>query len=568
MIALVLIATCSTSLSKELDLPETTADAATAPESERESIIPRCKSLELHEGFYPLQQQIRISITGGTSLEDQLQANAERFAVFLRKGAGLEVAVGGEGKAGESGVKLRVAPDMFENKVAGAYRLSVDQKGIRIIGADAQGVFYGLQSLKQMLPAAIFHQDDAVHRNAFSDLRIGFVKIEDAPRFKWRGFMLDSCRHIQTIDKLKQYIDLMALYKMNVFHWHLTEDEAWRAEIKKYPKLTSIGGYPGDRSKDEELNGYYTQEQMREIVAYAHERYIKVVPEFDIPGHVNALLMAYPEYGCNDGAPLKMGEPGMRSFSSAAGRRAICAGKHETTIPFIMEVFDELQTIFTDGLFHVGGDERPHGNWEKCTHCVALRDKLKLEDEHHLQNWFLNEVSERLRKRGIRSIAWAEHIQGGVPEGQIVQAWNKPSEALQGIRAGREVINSYNRKIYLDYPANNANAEELNKHNRRYRSRLVSAKSIYAFEPVPGSLTLEERARVIGVEAPVWTEDIRMDRLDRKVFPRLISVAEVAWTDEKRKNWESFQHRFAKHAQIIEALYIAYDRSDFIIEAK
>ena len=531
-------------------------------------IIPRCKLVDPRAGFYPLQQQVRIAITDRTAAKDQLKAIAERFAVFLRKGAGLKVTLVGKGKAGESEIKLRVAPNIFEGKVVGAYRLSVDQKGIRIIGADAQGVFYGLQSLKQMLPAAIFHQDYAVHRNAFSDLRIGFVKIEDAPRFKWRGFMLDSCRHIQTIDKIKQYIDLMALYKMNVFHWHLTEDEAWRAEIKKYPKLTSIGGYPGDRSKEEEFNGYYTQVQMREIVVYAHERYIKVVPEFDIPGHVNALLMAYPEYGCNDGAPLKMGEPGMRSFSSAAGRRAICAGKHETTIPFIMEVFDELQTIFTDGLFHVGGDERPHGNWEKCTHCVALRDKLKLEDEHHLQNWFLNEVSERLRKRGIRSIAWAEHIQGGVPEGQIVQAWNKPSEVLQGVRAGREVINSYNRKIYLDYPANNANAEELNKHNRRYRSRLVSAKSIYAFEPVPGSLTPEERVRVIGVEAPVWTEDIRMDRLDSKIFPRLISVAEVAWTDEKRKNWESFQRRLEKHAQILEALNIAYDRSDFIIEAK
>ena len=530
-------------------------------------IIPRCKSLEPQEGFYPLQQQIRISITGGTASEDQLKANAERFAVFLRKGAGLKVTVVGKGKAGESEIKLRVAPNMFEGKVVGAYCLSVDQKGIRITGADAQGVFYGLQSLKQMLPAAIFDQDDTAHREAFSDLRIGFVKIEDVTRFKWRGFMLDSCRHIQTIDKIKQYIDLMALYKMNVFHWHLTDDEAWRSEIKKYPKLTSIGGYPGDRSKDEELNGYYTQEQMREIVAYAHERYIKVVPEFDIPGHVNALLMAYPEHGCNKGGPLKMGEPGMRSFSSAAGRRAICAGKHETTIPFIMEVFEELQTIFTDGLFHVGGDERPRGNWEKCTHCVALRNKQKLKDEHHLQNWFLNEVSERLRKRGIRTVGWAEHIQGGVPEGQIVQAWNKPSEALQGVRAGREVINSYNRKIYLDYPANKADAEELNKHNRRYRSRLVSAKSIYAFEPVPAGLTLEEQARVIGVEAPVWTEDIRMDRLDMKIFPRLISVAEVAWTDEKRKNWKSFQHRFAKHAQILEVLNIGYDRSDFIIEA-
>ena len=530
-------------------------------------IIPRCKSQESQKGFYKLQPQIRISITSGTASEDQLKANTERFAVFLRKGAGLKVAVGGEGIAGESEINLRVAPVLFESKAMGAYRLSVNEKGIRITGADAQGVFYGLQSLKQMLPAVIFHQDAVSHPDAFSDLRIGFVEIEDVPRFTWRGFMLDSSRHIQTVEKIKQYIDLMALYKMNVFHWHLTDDEAWRPEIQKYPKLTSIGGYPGNRLKEEELNGFYTQEQMREVVEYAHERFIQVVPEFDIPGHVNALLMAYPEYGCNDGTPLPMGQEGMRSFSSAAGRRAICAGKHETTIPFIMEVFDEFQTIFTDGLFHVGGDERPRGNWEKCTHCVALRKKLKLEDEHHLQNWFLNEVSERLRKRGIRTVGWAEHIQGGVPVGQIVQAWNKPSEVLQGVRAGREVINSFHRKIYLDYPANNANAEELNKHNRRYRSRLVSAKSIYAFEPVPAGLTLEEQARVIGVEAPVWTEDIRMDRLDKKIFPRLISVAEVAWTDEKRKNWKSFQHRFAKHAQILEVLNIGYDRSDFIIEA-
>jgi hexosaminidase len=360
----------------------------------------------------------------------------------------------------------------------------------------------------------------------------------------------------------------MALYKMNVFHWHLTEDEAWRAEIKKYPKLTSIGGYPGDRSKDEELNGYYTQEQMREIVAYAHERYIKVVPEFDIPGHVNALLMAYPEYGCNDGAPLTMGRLGMRAFSSAAGRRAICAGRHETTIPFIMEVFAELQAIFTDGLFHIGGDERPRGSWETCTHCITLMKDLKLENEHYLQNWFLNEVSERLRKRDLRSIAWAEHLQGGVPEGQIVQAWNKASEVMQGVRAGRDVINSYNRKIYLDYPANRADAEELNKHNRRFRRRLVSTQSIYAFEPVPGDLTQEERARVIGVEAPVWTEDILMNRLDKKVFPRLISVAEVAWTPAEKKNWESFQRRLEKHAQILEALNVAYDRSDGIVEAR
>ena len=532
------------------------------------SVVPRCMSQELQDGVYQLQPRVRITVVGETSSEGQLDAVAERFALFLRKGAGLEVKVGGTRSVGESEISLRVTPDLFESKAGGAYRLSVHQEGIHITGMDEQGVFYGLQSLKQMLPAAIFHQNYTAHGEVLSDLRIACVEIEDAPRFSWRGFMLDSCRHMQPVDKIKQYLDLMALYKMNVFHWHLTEDEAWRAEIKKYPKLTSIGGYPGDRSKDQELNGYYTQEQMREIVAYAHERYIKVVPEFDIPGHVNALLMAYPEYGCNEGTPLEMGKPGMRAFSSKAGRGAICAGKHQTTIPFIMDVFAELQEIFTDGLLHIGGDERPRGSWDKCNHCIALKNKLNLENEEYLQNWFLNEVSERLGKRGIRTIAWAEHLEGGIPEGQIVQAWNKASEVPYGVRAGRDVINSFNRKLYLDYPANLANLAELNKHNRRYRGRLVSTRSIYGFDPVPSDLSQEERARVIGVEAPVWTEDILMDRLDKKVFPRLIAVAEVAWTSEEMKNWESFQHRFEKQAQILYALNITYDRSDSIIETK
>ena len=530
------------------------------------SIIPRCNLLEAHEGFYHLQSPVRIIIVGDDFLENQLKADADRFATFLRNGKGLEVAVGEEAKAGNSEIVLKIEEGLFQHGDKGAYHLSVGPQGIHITGVDTQGVFYGLQSLKQMLPPAIFYQDYEAHPDALPDFKVGFIKIKDAPRFAWRGFMLDSCRHIQPVEKIKQYIDLMALYKMNIFHWHLTEDEAWRAEVKKYPKLTTIGGYPGDRSKDEELNGFYTQEQMREIVSYANEHYIKVVPEFDIPGHVNALLMAYPEYGCNEGPPLKMGKFGMRSFSSDAGRRAICAGKHEATMPFIHDVFTEFKTIFTDGLFHIGGDERPRGNWEKCTHCIALMKQMNFKDEHYMQNWLLNEVSQRLGERGIRTVAWAEHLQGGVPERQIVQAWHKASHVTQAIRTGREVINSYNRKIYLDYPANKTNAEELEMHSRRYRNRLVSTKSIYSFNPIPKGLTPEEEDRIIGLEAPVWTEQIQLNRLDKKVFPRLLSVAETGWTSPKVKNWESFQRRFVKHSQILEALNIDYDRNDSIIE--
>lgn len=532
------------------------------------SIIPRCKLEEPGRGVFALQSPLHIKVKGVHSSNDQLKATAERFAVFLQKGTGLKVSIRGKQETVRSEINLSIDKESFEENIKGAYRLRVDSNGIHITGADTQGVFYGLQSLKQLLPPEIFKQNYAVYPDAFSDLKIDFVTIKDAPRFRWRGFMLDSCRHIQPVEKIKQYIDLMALYKMNIFHWHLTEDEAWRAEIKKYPKLTSIGGYPGDRSKEEELNGYYTQEQMREIVAYAHEHFIKVVPEFDIPGHVNALLMAYPEYGCNQGAPLKMGRPGMRSFSSAAGRRAICAGKHETTIPFIMDVFAELQQIFTDGLFHIGGDERPRGNWEKCTHCIGLMKQLKLKNEHYMQNWFLNEVSQRLGKRAIRTVAWAEHLQGGVPEEQIVQAWLKAFHVTEAVRAGREVINSYNREIYLDYPANKSSPEELEKHNRRHRNRLVSTKSIYSFSPIPEGLTPEEEKRIIGLEAPVWTEHILMDRLDKKIFPRLLSVAETGWTPDGKKDWQSFQHRFEKHSQILEALNIAYDQSDTILETK
>lgn len=436
------------------------------------------------------------------------------------------------------------------------YQLDIGKKYIVIRANTPTGAFYGTQSLRQLLPATTF-----THTPAFNGTSIPAVSITDTPRFPWRGFMLDSCRHIQSIERIKQYLDLMALYKLNVFHWHLTEDEAWRMEIKKYPKLTSIGAYPGAKDKNEELNGFYTQDQMREIVAYAHARHIKVVPEFDIPGHTNALLMAYPEYLCNDAKPLAMGEPGMRAFSSKAGRRAICAGKHAQTIPMIMDIFAEMQTIFPDAIFHIGGDERPKEIWENCEHCQKQIKKLGLKNAHHLQNWFLNEISERLRKKGIRTIAWAEHLKGGIPKNQIVQAWRTPNELPDAVKAGHQVVDSLHTKIYLDYPAHST---DLNKHAEWMRNMRVSTKSIYHYNPVPENLTPAQQKLVIGVEAPVWTETILNDRLDLKVFPRLLAVAEIAWTDGKKKNWPSFQKRFTKHKQILNTLGIQYDQHDKI----
>lgn len=526
------------------------------PLAAQNSVIPQVKQAKLAEGINKLNPETTISFDQSNP---QMLFNAKYLQAELGRATGYPFAFtpsAAKPNESENVIQLILKKDHFDKQAQGAYKLHITPKKISIYAKDAQGVFYGIQTLRQLLPAEI-HSQEVVAGKGWT---VPAGTIDDEPRFQWRGFMLDSCRHMQSLDVIKKLIDRMAQYKLNVFHWHLTEDEAWRMEIKKYPKLTSIGANPGTGAEGEELNGFYTQEQMKEIVRYANERYIKVVPEFDIPGHVNALVASYPEYGCG-GKPLEIGKRDMRAFSSKAGRRALCAG-NEKTIPFVMDIFEEMAAIFGDNVFHIGGDERPKGIWEKCAECQAQKNKLQLKSEHHLQNWFLNEVSERLRKKGIRTIAWAEHIKGGIPKNQITQAW-RGNEAVDGAKAGHQVVNSINPYLYLDYPAN---AAELGKHAEWMRGQRVPASKIFHYDIVPRNLTPEQQKLIIGVEAPLWTETVKMDRLDNKIFPRLITLAETAWVKHSEKDWKSFQRRFAWHQKSMQLQGITYDATDKISE--
>ncbi len=428
---------------------------------------------------------------------------------------------------------------------AEGYRLTVTPEGVTLAASSDAGWLYGVQTLTQLLVdgAKTAGNDKAVA------IEIPCVTIADAPRFAYRGFLLDSARHFQSVETIKRYLDLMAFYKLNKFHWHLTDDSAWRIEIAKYPKLTAVGAFPG---KDgQEVNGFYTKVQIREIVAYAKERFITVIPEVDMPGHATAALFSYPEYSCKEG-PFKRGKPGMLSFQKGVGQRlAFCAG-NDATLGFLKDVLDEVMELFP-GPIHIGGDERPKGNWSGCPKCQARMKALKLSKEDMLQNWLMAEINKHLVAGKRRSMAWAENIKGGVPEGQIVQAWHG-GEDVKAVEAGRQVVNSIHNFTYLDYPSHGGQ-----KPSHAKWMPVMGIGRVYNLDPHHRKFPKDKRHLVLGVEAPIWTEGVLTNRLDFKVFPRLLATVEVAWTQRPAKNFRRFMDRLRNHTAILKKLGVRYD---------
>lgn len=435
------------------------------------------------------------------------------------------------------------------------YRLSINTDRVLLEGKTAAGVFYGIQSLRQLLVAAKLKKD----------LKLQGMVVEDEPRLEYRGFMLDSVRRFQKVAVIKKYLDLMALYKMNRFHWHLTDDEAWRIEIKKYPKLTSVGAFPrSTHPKGMETDGYYSQTEMREIVQYAHARHIKVIPELDVPGHANALLVAYPELMCDqyinpdDPQHIQVDRTGIFPFKKhdSSNRYPVCAGK-DSVIEFLGNVLSEMYPIFDDGIIHIGGDERPQDHWPKCASCKKRMKDENLKDEDALQSWFLDELSKKLFQNGFLSMSWAE-TKFTLSKNQIAQAWRDEGRVYSS--NGFQTVNSYNPYTYLDYPQHAKRSLEL--FEEWMRDLRLPTKKVYSYNPVPEGLTSEQE-KMYGFEAPVWTETILMDRLDAMVFPRLIAIAEGGWTLQGDRDWKSFSHRFNNSQQDILKFYdVDYDDLD------
>lgn len=423
-----------------------------------------------------------------------------------------------------------------------AYELSVDHKGIKIAASSNAGFFYGVQSLIQMLP---------------TDKKIAslpYLKIKDAPRFSWRGLHLDVGRHFYPVDFVKKYIDLMAFYKLNTFHWHLTEDQGWRIEIKKYPKLTEIGSqrketmvaknfnpYKGD---GEVYGGFYTQDEVREIVAYATERQITVVPEIEMPGHSLGALAAYPELGCG---------PGPYEVGTRWGVYDDIYCPSEKTFDFLEDVLTEVMDLFPGDYIHIGGDEAPKAVWEKSALAQQVIKREGLKDEFELQSYFIKRIEKFLVSKGKKLIGWDEILEGGLAPEATVMSWRGEAGGIEAAENGHDVVMSPNSDMYFDHYQANPETEPL------AIGGFTTLEDVYHYEPIPAALDKKHHKHVLGAQANVWTEYMSTsDYVEYMIFPRVVALSETVWTNPENKDWTKFQEKMSNQYSLLDARNVNY----------
>ncbi|MGI5455261.1 beta-N-acetylhexosaminidase [Streptomyces sp. CA-249302] len=439
-----------------------------------------------------------------------------------------------------------------------AYRLSaVTNWGVEIRGGGPAGVFWGAQTLRQLLGPDAFRR--APLRSGATHV-IPHQIIEDAPRFRWRGLMLDVARHFMPKEGVLRYLDLMAAHKLNVFHFHLTDDQGWRVEIKRHPRLTEVGSWRartkfGHRAsplwEEKPHGGFYTQDDIREIVAYAAERHITVVPEIDVPGHSQAAITAYPELGNTD-----VIDTTSLTVWDSWGISANVLAPTDNTLRFYEGVLEELLELFPSEFIHVGGDECPKDQWRQSATAQARIKELGLADEDGLQSWFIGHFDKWLIARGRRLIGWDEILEGGLADGAAVSSWRGYAGGVAAARAGHDVVMCPEQYVYLDHRQHGGADEPVPIGYVR------TLEDVYRFEPVPTELTEQEARHVLGTQANVWTEVMEDHaRVDYQAFPRLAAFAEVAWSSlpaPGERDFADFERRMTAHYGRLDALGVGY----------
>jgi hexosaminidase len=488
-------------------------------------------------------------------------AVGRQLARYLEPGTGLTLPVRTGGAAPAGAIVLRRDASLARLGPEG-YTLDVRPGGVVARAPEAAGLFYAVQTIRQLLPPDALR--DAPVPGAGARAAGGWampaVSVEDAPRFRWRGAHLDVGRHFMPKEFVKKYIDLLALHKMNSFHWHLTEDQGWRLEIKKYPRLTEVGAWRAQtlvgrqggyrdttqwRFDSIPHGGYYTQDDAREIVAYARERFVNVVPEIEMPGHALAAIAAYPELGVT-GQPARVGQ--------RFGIYDDILNAEPSTIAFMQDVLTEVMGIFPSAFIHVGGDEALKNKWEASPRIQERIRELGATDAHGLQSWFIKQMDTFLTSRGRRLIGWDEILEGGLAPNATVMSWRGVRGGIEAARAGHDVVMAPTTHTYLDY----------------YQSRDVAREpiaiggflpldTVYAFEPVPAELTPEQARHILGAQAQVWTEYMKDGKkVEYMAYPRLTALAEVVWTPRERKDFADFRDRLATHLRRLDALDVNY----------
>ncbi|AFH50886.1 N-acetyl-beta-hexosaminidase [Ignavibacterium album JCM 16511] len=479
------------------------------------NIIPKPQVFTQSEGNFIISSQTKVYY------QKESESIGKYLSEYFKSEYGFDLSSSSNDENNQIKLVLRKVENI-ENNPEG-YHLLITKRNILIEANNNRGLFYGVQTLKQLQP---------IKSDKQSEIKIPVVEIYDFPKFKWRGLNLDCCRHFLTKEFIKRYIDLLAFQKMNVLHWHLTEDQGWRIEIKKYPELTKVGAF---RKYDDGTvyGGYYTQDDIKEIVNYAQSRYITVVPEIEMPGHSTAAIATYPQLSCA-GGPFEVGT------LWGIYKDIYCAGNEET-FRFIEDVLTEVVELFPSKYIHIGGDEAPKDRWQNCPKCQQRIKDEGLADEHELQSYFIKRVENFLNSKGKEIIGWDEILEGGLAPGATVQSWRGTKGAIDAAKMNHDVIVSPTSHCYFDYPI-----------------ETTDVPKVYSFNPIPDELSNEEAKHVLGSEGNMWTEYAPQDLIDYRLFPRLTALAEVLWTYPNERNYEEFASRLQKFYDKLDAMNVNY----------
>ena len=517
-----------------------------------------------------IPQKGTFALTQNTILvfnDDAEKASAEFLNIYLNKIYGFSLQV--SKSATTNYIRFNTKRFIQEPENPGRYTMQVSPAGVDIEGDSYQGTFYGLQSLIHLFPTA-----------KSQSLTIPCISIEDYPRFQYRGLHLDVARHFFPIDFVKKYIDYIALHKLNYFHWHLTDDQGWRIEIKKHPRLTSVGGYrngtivgryPGKGNDNIPYGGFYTQDEIKDVVAYAEKRFVTVVPEIEMPGHGSAAIAAYPWLSCFPDQKTMIPENMISNASRQATGKLVqetwgvfddvfCAG-NDSTFSFLEDVIDEVITLFPSKYIHIGGDECPKTHWKMCPRCQKRIKDLNLKDEHGLQSYFIQRMEKYINGKGKTIIGWDEILEGGLAQNAIVMSWRGEQGGIEAAKQNHEVIMTPGNFVYFD-------------HTQRKNEDSVTIggftpiEEVYSYDPLPKELNADKYKFILGAQANVWTEYMKNTRkVEYMIFPRLTALSEVLWSQKEKRSFAGFEKRLPAHFKRYELWGANYSNAYYDIKA-
>lgn len=549
-----------------------------SPARAQYDVLPLPQSIEIQKGE-------PFTLWGGLVqivAPENLQGEAEFLQAYLKDITSETLPIAQKREKGMSYIELSVSPKVTAPE---GYVLTINKKGITIAGGSAAGVFYGVQTLRKTVVNArqLQHVTELTNQPSASSATPPFtllypVVITDAPRFSWRGMHLDCSRHFWSVDFVKKFIDLLALHNMNVFHWHLTDDQGWRIEIKKWPRLTTVGsqrsgtiiGTNSDLDDGIPYGGYYTQAEAREVVAYAAARHITIVPEIDMPGHMLAALAAYPELGCT-GGPYQVGH------YWGVYKDVLCVG-NPRVYEFVQDVLTEVMDIFPSKVIHIGGDETPSEKWQHCKKCDEIYIKKTLEGRVSgqvegdsdgprtmpeypyeemvrsvLQPYFTNKVFNILASKGRRALGWDE-ILDGAPQDAMIMSWRGTAPGAKAAEAGHDVVMAPTTHCYFDYQQ----VEDTQFEPSRCGG-FIPIERVYSLDPAPDSLSVEARRHILGTQANLWAEYMTNEQMvEYQALPRMSALAEVQWTQPEHKDYKAFLQRLTRFTSLFERYHYTY----------